>query len=140
MLPPLQLTAVLARTVKFDPEAVEEDEPSSDRLSETVGGALMREAESLLHAADSIVNATSAPTASLNGTGFRIRCIEILCAYIWASFGSGGSESAGIRKELSALSHGIAHEPSSFLRRMSSAANQFVIARKAITTCCYIHL
>jgi hypothetical protein len=89
MLPPLQLTAVLASTVKFDPEAVEEDEPSSDRLSERVGGALMREAESLLHAADSIVNATRAPTASLNGTGFHFRCIEILGTYIWASFGSG---------------------------------------------------
>jgi hypothetical protein len=88
MLPPLQLTAVLASTVKFDPDAVEEGEPSSDRLSDTAGGALMREAESLLHAADSIVKATRAPAASLNGTGFRASCIELLCVCIWASFGS----------------------------------------------------
>jgi hypothetical protein len=50
-------------------------------------GALMRDAESLLHAAVSSANATSAPAANLCGASVRARRIGTLCAYMWASLG-----------------------------------------------------
>jgi hypothetical protein len=91
MLPPLQLTAVWASTVKPDeapPE--EEEEPSLERLRESRGGgggALMRETESLLHA-ESIANATRTPAATLVGANLLTGCIERLCADMWALPGS----------------------------------------------------
>jgi hypothetical protein len=82
MDPPVQVTAALASTVKFDTAA--EWELLELEKSE---GALMRDAASLLHAAESSANVTTTPAASLGAASARARRIGTLCAYIWASFG-----------------------------------------------------
>ncbi|MGZ3490260.1 MAG: hypothetical protein ACXU9S_02215 [Gemmatimonadaceae bacterium] len=53
--------------MKFDPAPEPEDEPPSERVSESDGGALMRETASLLHAAESSAKAMMAPAANLRG-------------------------------------------------------------------------
>jgi len=73
MLPPLQLTAVRARTAKLDPAAPEEEEePSPGRERDSVGGALMLDAESLLHA-EIRANELSAAPASPSRTSVDTR-------------------------------------------------------------------
>src|ERR1700682_6062241 len=85
IVPLVQVTAALASTAKFDAAA---DERSLER-DDTRGGALRRDAESLLQAAESSANATRAPAASLDGASTRVKWIGRLCTYMWASLGPG---------------------------------------------------
>jgi hypothetical protein len=56
-------------------------------MLERSGGALMRDAESLLHAAESSANVTTTPAANLGAASALARRIGTLCAYMWASLG-----------------------------------------------------
>jgi 1,6-anhydro-N-acetylmuramate kinase len=77
MVPPVQVTAVLASTRKFDAAA-----DSSTLERETCGAELMGAVGSL-HAAESrAANATRAVAANLGGVSARTRCIGKLRAYI----------------------------------------------------------
>jgi hypothetical protein len=90
----VQVTPVPPRAAKFAAVPSDGTDAATNELRfelERIAGELILDAGSLLHAADSSVNVTKNPAATLRGASARTRGIERLCACTWASLGPDGS-------------------------------------------------
>jgi hypothetical protein len=88
----VQVTPVPPRAAKFAAVPSDGADAATNELMfelERIAGELILDAGSLLQAEESSANATRAPAASLDGASTRVKRIERLCTYMWASLGPG---------------------------------------------------